>query len=273
MKKKISLAGDLGSGKSTVSKILIESIGAEYYSTGAIVRSIAEKRGMSVTELNLYMETHPEIDREIDDGLRALSSVDKLLIIDSRMAWHFTEGTFKVYLSLDIETSAYRIMNANRQGEHEGSLEETVVATRARRESEKKRYMTQYGVDIKDLTNYDLVVDTSRVSPEEVAKIIVSAFQDRRYGDDSTSMAYISPLRLYYPDDECDMEEAASLSVALEEGREIPPVKLYHKDGEFYVAEGATSALAYSLSDISLVPAEIIKGEPSGVYVKMENSL
>jgi hypothetical protein len=86
-------------------------------------------------------------------------------------------------------------------------------------------------------------------------------------------MAYISPLRLYYPDDECDMEEAASLSVALEEGREIPPVKLYQKDGEFYVADGVSSALAYSLVDASLVPAEIIKGEPSGVYVKMENSL
>ena len=43
MKDKISLAGDLGSGKSTVSKIIIDRLGAEYYSTGAIVRSVAEK--------------------------------------------------------------------------------------------------------------------------------------------------------------------------------------------------------------------------------------
>ena len=69
MQDKISLAGDLGSGKSTVSKILIEELGATYYSTGAIVRDIAEKRGMSVVELNTYMETHPEIDHEIDDGI------------------------------------------------------------------------------------------------------------------------------------------------------------------------------------------------------------
>ena len=72
MQDKISLAGDLGSGKSTVSDILIECLGAEYYSTGAIVRSIANKRGMTVTELNIYMETHPEIDHEIDDGIAAL---------------------------------------------------------------------------------------------------------------------------------------------------------------------------------------------------------
>ena len=57
---KISLAGDLGSGKSTVSDILIRELGAEYYSTGAIVRSVAEKRGMTVVELNKYMEKRNE---------------------------------------------------------------------------------------------------------------------------------------------------------------------------------------------------------------------
>ena len=45
---KISLAGDLGSGKSTVSKILIERLGATYYSTGAICRAIAAKHGMDI---------------------------------------------------------------------------------------------------------------------------------------------------------------------------------------------------------------------------------
>ena len=139
MQDKISLAGDLGSGKSTVANIIIERLGAEYYSTGAIVRDIAAKHGMTIAELNVYMETHPEIDHEIDDGLKALSRVDKLLVIDSRMAWHFTEGTFKIYLSVDAETSALRIMNANRVGEHAATLEETVRQTRARRESEKKR--------------------------------------------------------------------------------------------------------------------------------------
>ena len=169
MKDKISLAGDLGSGKSTVSSILISALGAEYYSTGAIVRSIAAARGMTVTELNIYMETHPEIDNEIDDGIAALSELDKLMIIDSRMAWHFTKGTFKVYLSCDIETSALRIMNANRAEEHSATLAETIDCTRSRRESEKKRYKEQYGVDIKDLSNYSLIVDTTAATPEEVA--------------------------------------------------------------------------------------------------------
>ena len=272
MKDKISLAGDLGSGKSTVSEILIKRLGAEYYSTGAIVRLIAERHGMTVTELNVYMETHPEIDHEIDDGLRALSSVDKLLIIDSRMAWHFTKGTFKVYLSLDIETSAYRIMNANRQGEHEKSLDETIVKTKARRESEKKRYMTQYGVDIKDLTNYDLVIDTSSITPEEVAEKIISGFEVWR-GARTHKCAYVSPLRMYYPDEAMDEGRVKELSADLELGRDIPTVEVYHRDGEFYVAHGLESAMAYTLFAEGTIPVKIIKGEPSGKYVKMGNSL
>ena len=273
MKDKISLAGDLGSGKSTVSKIIIDRLGAEYYSTGAIVRSIAERRGMTVVELNEYMETHPEIDHEIDDGLVALSEVDKLLIIDSRMAWHFTRGTFKVYLSIDIETGALRIMNANREGEHRATLEEAVKDTRDRRASEKKRYMEQYGVDIKDLTNYSLIVDTTYATPEEIANLIVSSFEAWQL-DRSFALTCISPSRLNYIDDEADVPEVNRRASMLDEGLEIPEVTVFECDGEFYVEDGLESALAYAFNMETFVPARLVKGEVGDrSYVKMKNSL
>ncbi len=272
MMDKISLAGDLGSGKSTVSKILIERLGANYYSTGSIVRSIAEKRGMTVTELNVYMETHPEIDHEIDDGLAALSSSDELLIIDSRMAWHFTKGTFPIYLSTDIETSALRIMNANRRGEHASTLEETISETRARRESEKKRYMTQYGVDIKDLSNYSLIVDTTVATPDEVAECIINAFLTWQK-DKSYKAVFVSPERLYYPDEAADEELISSLSSMLVEGMPIPEVRIAERDGEFYLVSGLESALAYTFTEGSFIPAVLVKDKPEGDFVKMKNSL
>ncbi len=273
MKNKISLAGDLGSGKSTVSDILIDRLGAEYYSTGAIVRSIADRHGMTVTELNIYMETHPEIDNEIDDGLVALSEVDKLLIIDSRMAWHFTKGTFKVYLSTDIETSALRIMNANRKGEHAATLEQTIAETKARRESEKKRYLTQYGADIKNLANYDLIVDTTVAAPAEVAECIIRGFEKWR-AEGSYKAVFISPERLNYPDDAGDQERVAALSDLLDMGKQIPCVEVFEKDGEFYLSSGLESALAYSFNMARYIPAELICGDPDGrKYVKMKNTL
>jgi cytidylate kinase len=270
---KISLAGDLGSGKSTVAKILIEALGAEYYSTGSIVRAIAERMGMTIGELNVYMETHPEIDREVDDGLVALKADPRSLIIDSRMAWHFTEGTFKVYLSTDVETASLRIMSANRSGEHVATLEETISCTKDRRRSEKKRYSEKYGVDITDLSNYSLVVDTTYATPEEVAGVILSAFAKWRE-DKSLTFCYLSPERINYLDDEHDAEKMAEYSAALERGEDVPTVEIFEKDGEFYIEGSQESALAYAFNLYTYVPAKLVKSEiGERKYVKMKNSL
>jgi cytidylate kinase len=179
------------------------------------------------------------------------------------MAWHFTKGTFRVYLSTDIETSALRIMNANRAGEHAATLEETISQTRERRDSEKKRYLTQYGVNIKDLSNYDLIVDTTVATPEQVAECIISSFE--AWQKDKTFKAlYVSPERLYYPDDESDGERVASLSSELESGRDIPQVCIAEKDGDFYLVDGLESALAYSFNLDVFVPAKLVKADAFG---------
>lgn len=272
MQDKISLAGDLGSGKSTVADILIKRLNAEYYCTGAIVRSIAESKGMTVAELNKYMETHPEIDHEIDDGIAALSDDERFLIIDSRMAWHFTKGTFKVYLSCDIETSALRIMHANRKGEHNSTLEETIDCTRSRRESEKKRYLEQYGVDIKDLNNYSLIVDTSVATPEQIADRIIEAF-GRWQADKSYRHVFLSPERLHFPERELDGDMLSPIASKLEGGEELTDITVCEKDGEFYLVDGFESAMAYVFAFADFIPATLVKAEPDGEYVRMRNSL
>ena len=273
MKGKISLAGDLGSGKSTVSNILIEKLGATYYSTGAIVRSIAASHGMGVAEFNTYMEAHPEIDKEIDDGLAKLSDVDERMIIDSRLAWHFTKGTFKVYLSTDIETSALRIMHANRKDEHRSTLEETIECTKNRRESEKKRYTEQYGVDIKNLLNYDFIVDTTVATPDQVADCITDGF-NRWLQDDSYKCAFLSPERINYLDVEADNDLITAYSFALDRGEALPEIKVFEEDGEFYLLEGLEAAMAYAFNMLTFIPATLVdhkRGDEE--YVRMSNSL
>ena len=270
---KISLAGDLGSGKSTVAKILIDELGAQYYSTGNIVRAIAEKMGMQIGELNVYMETHPEIDNEIDNGLVALSDDPHTMIIDSRMAWHFTKGTFKVYLTTDLETAACRIWKAQREQEHVATLQETIVCTRNRRASEKKRYLDQYGVDITDLMNYSLVVDTTSATPGEIAGVILSSFEKWRK-DKSLRFCYVSPDRLNYIDDEHDAEILMDRNFALDRCEDIPLPTVFEENGTFYVEDNVESALAYAFNMFTFVPAVLVRGATGERnYVKMKNSL
>lgn len=270
---KISLAGDLGSGKSTVSAILTERLGATYYSTGAICRAIAASHGMTIVEMNKYMETHPEIDHEIDDGLRALSDRNENMIIDSRMAWHFVRDTFRVYMTTELEESAKRILRANRAGDHAESLEAMTEEIRARKASERLRYREQYGVDCKDLSNYDLVVDSTYASPEAVAERILSAFAAWQR-DKSRPIAYICPRRFFYPDEGTDEGRAVSLSEFLDEGESVGEAHAVECDGDIYLTGQAEVALAYAFSDLPLVPTRLMVGEkPAGDFVRMTDTL
>ena len=270
---KISLAGDLGSGKSTVAELLAPELGAVRYSTGDIVREIAARRGMTVLELNTYMETHPEIDREIDDGLVRLSADPRAMIIDSRLAWYFTRGTFKVYLSVDPLIGAARILSAGRSTEQYGSVEEAADRIRERRRSESRRYLDMYGVDIKDFANYDLILDTTYVSPDRIAFALREAFRLHRQ-DPSYRAVMVSPKRLLYPDDAPDLELAARYSDKLAAEEEIPPVEVFGYDGDFYLASGLESALAYAMADTDLIHAALVPGSPEGrEFVRMADSL
>jgi len=173
----ITLTGDLGSGKSTVSKILTERLNYDYIYTGKIQREIANRYQMSTLELNQYAETHPEIDEEIDATFKALNDSTHL-IVDSRLAWFFIPDSFKVYLTCDLMVAANRISNdRQRKNEQYISQEEAVQNIIARKESENKRYMELYGADCSDLSNFNLTIDTSFVTPEEVADKIIGGYR------------------------------------------------------------------------------------------------
>ena len=176
MAKIISITGDLGSGKSTVSNLLRERLNYEYIYTGKIQREMAVKYNMTTLELNKYSETHPEIDEEIDSTFKSLNeSTD--LIVDSRLAWFFIPKSFKVFLKTDLMVSVDRISDDNQRGnEKYSSKEEAANKIIERKTSENKRYMELYGANCSDLSNFNLVVDTSVITPEEVANIILAEY-------------------------------------------------------------------------------------------------
>ena len=177
MLKIITLTGDLGSGKSTVSKILCDRLRYNYIYTGKIQREIANRYRMTTLELNQYAETHPEIDEEIDATFQSLNhSTD--LIVDSRLAWFFIPESFKVFLMTDINVAVRRISgDSQRKNEKYSSEEEAANNIMARKASENKRYMELYRADCSDLSNFNLVIDTSFITPEEVAGMITSGYR------------------------------------------------------------------------------------------------
>lgn len=179
-KIKISITGDLGSGKSTVSRYLNEKYGLNIYSIGQIQRLLATKYNMDILAFNRYMETHQEIDEEIDTELAAIGKRDEDMVLDSRMAWHFVPDSFKVFLSVDLDVAVRRIMKDQRGAvETYGSMEDTKKSLIERKKSENLRYTVKYGVDCSNPDNYDLIIDTTNLSIEETAECIISEFRRR----------------------------------------------------------------------------------------------
>jgi CMP/dCMP kinase len=184
MKNKISITGDLGSGKSVVGRILAQKLNIPTLSTGAIQRKIAERLEMTTLQLNQYTDTHPEIDDEIDDVFKSMNTNPDSYLLDSRLAWFFIPDSFKVYLQVSVAVAAERIMNdKGRKSEGYASVQEAISDLTARKASENQRFLRVYGADCGNLKNFDLVINTQNVSPEKVAEMIIHQFQKYQQGE------------------------------------------------------------------------------------------
>ena len=198
----ITLTGNLGSGKSTISRIMSEKYGYEIYSTGKVIREFAAEKGISVLEMNQLMQKDNSYDHLIDDRTRQISLERKDdLFFDSRLAWHFAVNTFKVFLSVNIDEAARRVFNDDRgDTEKYKSQEDAKAQLIERAHTEDKRYKDIYGIDYFKISNYNLILDSTFSKPELLAEVLIS--EKRRYeeavarGEKPETRLVMAPARL-----------------------------------------------------------------------------
>ena len=170
----ISLSGDLASGKGTVSNILTADLNYGIYRNGEDFRKLAKEMGMDVTSFNVYVKEHPEIDRQIENSAAEYAKQNDNFVIDARLGWYAVPESFKVYLKVDLDVSAQRAFYDEKRKSTEkfNTVEEQKQDIIRRYNYENERYWNLYQIRKNDMSNYDLVVDTTDKTPEEVAKII-----------------------------------------------------------------------------------------------------
>lgn len=173
MKKIITITGDLGSGKSSVGKLLKKKLQWELINIGEIQRFIAADLKMGVMELNQYMETHPDVDTMLDEKIQEIGKTHVNMILDSRIAWYWIPDSFKIFLKVDPNEAARRVFNEKRESEKYLTLDEARIGIERRKEMERARLKTLYSIDICDMRNYDLIIDTTSLSPQEVCNKIL----------------------------------------------------------------------------------------------------
>lgn len=186
-KQIVTITGTPGSGVSSVSRGVSSALGYRYFSIGDIFRSISEKQGVSVERLNELAEDNNLVDSEIDQLIMELGQSDNKLVFDSRLAYHWINRSFKVYLEIDPNVAAERIHNQSKEGEtmskQATTYNEALTSIKRISTSEHKRYQDLYGLDITNTNPFDLVIDTENHDIESVVKEIVREYNKWREGN------------------------------------------------------------------------------------------
>jgi cytidylate kinase len=185
----VTISGDLASGKTSVATGLSAKLGFGHISVGKIYREIADGLGMNSLEFNLYAEWTPEIDKRVDSIVIGLVSDRRDYVVESRTAWHQLEGSLKVYLKVDPDVGAERVRgDMNRRNEPlYANHEDAKAQLRARKESENRRILAEYGVDCEDLLNYDVVIESTTLTIDQIVDQLVSIVNQWREKTPGTS--------------------------------------------------------------------------------------
>ncbi|MCD8307862.1 MAG: AAA family ATPase [Clostridia bacterium] len=252
----IALNGQLASGKSTICRILEKRYGFSTFSTGQIQRGLANEMGITTLELNELGMKDYHYDYIIDGRLSqyAKENTDKDIIFDSRMAWHFVEGAYRIHLLVSPIIAAERVYGKRETREETyHSVQEAMEDLIKRRQVEAERYKVIYHANMMDFRNYDLIIDTSTLAPEGICDIIYDNIKDLLESHKQISSSgnhspriYLSPKNIY-PSGQAEPC-----------GPEPSLVQVLKVEDSMYIYRGAEIIKAANMKQVQLPFVEVV---------------
>jgi cytidylate kinase len=173
----IAVSGLHGSGKSVHAKRLAKTFGLRHVSAGMLFRRMAEERDMTLEEMSRLAKEDPEIDRLLDDRTKMEASRGRVVIDAALSGWMVENADIKIFLTAPFEARVRRIADRDC-----ASIGEAREVTRLREEVERDRFRKYYGIDIYDLSIYDVVLNTELFIPDGTAGILKRIVEEYRSG-------------------------------------------------------------------------------------------
>lgn len=171
----ITVGGLPGTGTSTLCKLLHEKLGLPYHYAGALFREEAKTRGLSLADFGALCQRDPGIDKALDDRQLGLLRRGNLIMEGRLSGWMASRHkipAFKVWLTCQDKERIRRLVQ--RDGGNEADQRQ---ATEAREASEADRYRRYYGADLNDTSKYDLVLDSTSMSPQQLLEAVLARLE------------------------------------------------------------------------------------------------
>ncbi len=169
----VAVGGPPGSGKTTAAELYARTYGALFLSGGHLFREMAAERGMDLVPFGAYAEAHHEVDRQLDamllNAVRKAVLDGKDVVVDGRIQAQLLARekvpAFAVLITAPVGVRAKRVADRERKPEP-AALGEILQRER----SERARYLAIYGIDLEDVSVFDLTLDSSELRPEAIVK-------------------------------------------------------------------------------------------------------
>lgn len=98
---------------------------------------------------------------------------NKDIVIGTRLAAWLMDAELRIWLHAPLEARASRI--SHRETEKGNSYEQILYKTLKRDEQNRKRYLRLYGLDIDDHSDFDVTINTEKLTADQVSSLIVAA--------------------------------------------------------------------------------------------------
>ena len=171
---KVTISGPPGSGTSTLVSRIASSRGWSSLNGGDVFREEARARGLTVEQLSSDAKEDLDVDRSLDSLLQQrMASHDSPEIIESRLSgWWAHKNSLnclRVWINVSEQERAKRIQK--REG---GDFGDCLRKSQNRQRDDMERYSTLYGINLDDMSPYNLVVDADEKDEMEVFQAVDS---------------------------------------------------------------------------------------------------
>ncbi len=163
----IAIGGPHGSGKSSVAKRIAEAFDMNYVSAGQVFRQMARDLNLSLEEFSVIAEKEKKYDIEIDKRTEELAKKDNTVVDAQLAAYKASHADLRICITASPQVRWERIAKREKR-----SLADAKNETVVREEAERQRFKVLYDIDIDDLSVYDVIFNTDRLSEEDVFGLV-----------------------------------------------------------------------------------------------------
>lgn len=170
--RNIVIAGDVGTGTTTLAKSLASNLGWKYLSSGDVYRSYVLEHNIPLWDHEAFPDS---VDKEIDNTFSQKIRNESNIVFDTHYGGWFARDladVLRILLTCDPVVAAQRVISRDH------THKETVAEIEKRRQGNIDKFKKLYSSDnFEDPKFYQLVIDTTKTNAETAFHQVLKEFK------------------------------------------------------------------------------------------------